>query len=321
MTDAVNYTSPPPLSETCTNHLSDIGKPIRTFLTELNKEIPELQNQFKDMVQSMLQDAQQHCGTDTLNHYLSDAGAQKLKEVIYANLNQTDQTAIQNLRKSIQTMLIDESVLSQSAQANNNVRAETIAMNMQKATEEMESAIQSLRNSATTYQTAVQLEKTGQHVGDVQKKVSKYNEDILAKLASDSMTAKRVATINQQNTIHRNIVTEYMQLCSIFLAVGIVIMFIFSFSVVRSFFRHPYVLMQGLLVVLFIILAIIIIYRVVKNDNHYWMLYQERIFDDPAQYEKTVSKPKCPSAPTTVEPIQQSPDIVPDGDGSCDPEE
>ncbi|HIB83841.1 MAG TPA: hypothetical protein EYO59_04350 [Chromatiaceae bacterium] len=81
--------------------------------------------------------------------------------------------------------------------------------------------------------------------------------------------------------------------------------------------------MQGLLVLLFVILAIIIIYRVVTNDNHYWMLYQERVFTGSTQYPPATQKQTCPDTTphATVTPITHSPDVVQDAsDESCDVE-
>lgn len=307
----------PHVNEKCGKHLNH----LLSQSTQAKDMVKSILNDTKtmDIIKGVLKDTKDVCGTDVLNHYLNDVGAKTINMVIDANTSTSNTTAINDRRKSITTMAIDDSNYSQSPQDLNTIRAETIAMNMQKATEEMESAIRSLRSSANNYQTAMQLEKTGEHVGNVQLEVSKHNQQILAQLASDTMTAKRVATINQQNTLHVNIVAGYMQLCSIFLAVGIVIMFFFSIPIVRSFFAHPYVLMQSLLVILFVILAIIIIYRVVSNDNHYWMLHQERVFTDPSQYEKAF-KPKCPDTtpPPDISTVMSGQDVVQDSNESCD---
>jgi len=309
------------VSEQCKRHLKGLESQVTQLRATIADEIPpQLINQITELAGDLFQETHDTCGLGALTDVIHPEYAGQITEFIGGYASNADTVAAQDLSKSITTMAVDHSVLTQSLQNKNAVRAETIAMNMQKATEEMDTAIRSLRNSANTYQSAVQLEKTGEHVGRVQVDVSNHNKQILAKLASDMMTAKRVATINQQNTLHEDILTGYLQLCSIFVAIGIVSMFIFYIPVVRSFFRHPFVVMQCVLVLLAIILTIIIMYRVVTNNNHYWMLYQERVFADPAAYEHTLHPPKCPElAPQVpVARIAYSADVVQNADESCD---
>ena len=234
---------------------------------------------------------------------------------------QNDPVSYSNKQKSLKALLFD---ISSDIQEDDSAKVieSTVTMFIQKAQEELDSAITSLKQSGMNYQTAIQLEKSGAHIENVQNKVSNHNQNILSNLLSDIMTAKRVATINQQNTIHANVVTEYMQLCCIFFAIAIVIMFLFSIGAVRSFFSHPFVVMQILLVLLFTILVIIIIYRVFMNNNHYWMLYQERVFPDIKEIDAVMDK-TCPDTTTTT-PTQPAPathpDVVDDTDESCDAE-
>lgn len=237
---------------------------------------------------------------------------------------QNDPVSYSNKQKSLKALLFD---ISSDIQEDDSAKVieSTVTMFIQKAQEELDSAITSLKQSGMNYQTAIQLEKSGAHIENVQKKVSTHNQNILSNLSSDIMTAKRVATINQQNTIHANVVTEYMQLCCIFFAIAIVIMFLFSIGAVRSFFSHPFVVMQILLVLLFTILVIIIIYRVFMNNNHYWMLYQERVFPDMKEIDAVmdIMDKTCPDTTTTT-PTQPAPathpDVVDDTDESCDAE-
>jgi len=123
--------------------------------------------------------------------------------------------------------------------------------------------------------------------------VNLHQSHKLSQFNSDTMTAKRVATLSQQNIIHTNVVIGYMQTCSIFFCVAILVMFPFAFSVVRGFFRHPMVVMQILLIVVAVIGVVVALLHLWANRNHYWMLYQERVFDSPKMYVKETSKCDC----------------------------
>ncbi len=122
------------------------------------------------------------------------------------------------------------------------------------------------------------------------------NNDQLLKLSQfngDSMTAKRVATLSQQNLIQTNVVIGYMQICCIFFAVAILVIFPFAFSVVRGFFRHPMIVMQILLIILVVVAVVIMLLHLWANRNHYLMLYQERVFASPKIYTKKDSDCDC----------------------------
>ena len=191
-------------------------------------------------------------------------------------------------------------------------------MNRELADANIQDAISGVRDSAKHYKTAVQLQETGKHVGQIQEQLLRRNEKILANLSSDSMTAKRVATINQQHAIHARVVTEYVQLCSIFFGIAIVIMFVFSLGPVRTFFKHPFAAMQIVLSVLTAVLVFLILYRVVANRNHYQMLYQERVFPKFDNRLYQVPATACPA----IETEDDSPPVVtstPAVESTCPP--
>ena len=137
-----------------------------------------------------------------------------------------------------------------------------------------------LEESGNSYERAKQLEATGKHISNIQNRVLKRNRQALGNIQADIMTAKRLATLSQQNTIRANIVTDFLQTSIIFLCVAIALMFGFGMgmSVLKRFIPNPVVLMQALLILLFTIYIIIILYKVITNWNHYRMLYQERVF-------------------------------------------
>ena len=117
----------------------------------------------------------------------------------------------------------------------------------------------------------------------------------LSQFNGDAMTAKRVATLSQQDLIQTNVVIGYMQICCIFFAVAILVMFPFAFSVVRGFFRHPMIVMQILLILLVVIVVVVVLLHLWANRNHYWMLYQERVFSSPKIY--TTKDDDCDCGP------------------------
>lgn len=115
----------------------------------------------------------------------------------------------------------------------------------------------------------------------------------LSQFNGDAMTAKRVATLSQQDLIQTNVVIGYMQICCIFFAVAILVMFPFAFSVVRGFFRHPMIVMQILLILLVVIAVVVVLLHLWANRNHYWMLYQERVFSPPTMYKSKDDDRDC----------------------------
>lgn len=191
-------------------------------------------------------------------------------------------------------------------------------MNRELANAHIQDTISGVRDSAKHYKTAIQLEETGKHVGRIQEQLLRRNEKILANLSSDSMTAKRVATINQQHAIQARVATDYVQLCSIFFGIAIVILFVFSLSPVRAFFKHPFAAMQIVLLVLTAILVFIILYRVVANRNHYQMLYQERVFP---KFDNRLSQVPATACPV-IETEDESPPVItstPAVESTCPP--
>jgi hypothetical protein len=183
----------------------------------------------------------------------------------------------------------------------------------------IDTSISNALTAAQHYVASSQLEKAGEHVGDIQTQLNMRNKTILANLASDTMTATRVFTINQQNTIQANVVSGYMQLCSIFMCVAIVIIGVFALTPVQKFFKHSFVIAQILLVLTAVVLAAIIVYRIVVNDNHYTMLYQERVFENPdvplAGYSLDQQE-SCPPVPTNDVPLVADDIIDVDDDNS-----
>lgn len=133
----------------------------------------------------------------------------------------------------------------------------------------------------------------------------------LSKFNGDTMTARRVGTIYQQNVIRTNVIIGYMQFCSIFFCVAILLMFPFAFTMVRSFFKHPVVVVQILLIALVVVGIIIVLLRLWSNRNHYRMLYQERVFGSPKMYRKT-DDCGCDEPSEDVAPV-----AVDDTDDTC----
>lgn len=132
-----------------------------------------------------------------------------------------------------------------------------------------------------------------------------HQQLLLSKFNSDAMTAKRVATLSQQNLINTNVVIGYMQTCCIFFSVAILVMFPFAFSVVRNFFRHPMVVMQILLIVVAVIGIVVVLLHLWANRNHYWMLYQERVFGSPKKYVKKKGACECgPASSDDPPPVE-----------------
>lgn len=184
------------------------------------------------------------------------------------------------------------------------------AMNRQLADAHIQNTIEDVRESAQKYQTAVQLQKTGEHISTVQKKLLQRNKKVLANLSADTMTAKRVATINQQNSIQARVTTEYLHLCSTFVGVAIVIMCLFTLAPVRSFFKHSFAVMQILLAVLFGILLLVIVIRLIANRNHYQMLYQERVFPN---YDNRIYKISASQCPVSEDEYDEEDDVETQG--------
>ena len=243
--------------------------------------------------------------------------------ILHMGEESTDQQMISNYQELAKTTLKyqnDLNALHKQAHPENaaKIAREIAAMNRELANANIQEAISGVRDSAKNYQTAVQLEKTGEHVGQVQKQILDRNKRILANLSADAMTAKRVATINQQHFIQARVVTEYVQLCSVFFCVAIVITFVFSLGPVRSFFKHPFAAMQIVLTVLLVVLVFIIVYRVVANRNHYRMLYQERVFPI---YDSRIHKGSGTECPVVEEDTTTPPDepAIPDDEPACPP--
>ena len=143
-----------------------------------------------------------------------------------------------------------------------------------------------------------------QYVSGAHQSQNNQAQQQISRLNADTMTAKRVATINQQNTIHSNVVSGYMQLTIICLCVAIVVMFPFAFGAVRDIFRHPFVLMQVLLMIIAAVYIVIVLVRLWANRNHYWMLYQERVFNVLPPLHADAKECKCPpSHPDSHAPV------------------
>lgn len=182
---------------------------------------------------------------------------------------------------------------------------QTIALQSDTVNSQLYDAAKNAERAGVSYERAKQLEASGNYIADMQERVLQRNRQALGGMNADIMTAKRIATVNQQNTIHDNNVTDYMQTSIIFLCVAIGIMFIFGMAMnfFKRFIAHPVVIMQVLLIVLATIYIIVILYKVLTNTNHYNMLYQERVFPyyafdnkiDPEECE-------CPEKDNTTEP-------------------
>ena len=175
-------------------------------------------------------------------------------------------------------------------------------------------AAKNAERAGVSYERAKQLQASGKYIADMQERVLQRNRQALGGMNADIMTAKRIATVNQQNTIHANNVTDYMRTSIIFLCVAIVIMFIFGMAMnfFKKFIAHPVVIMQVLLIILATIYIIVILYKIITNTNHYNMLYQERVFpyyafDDKPEEEDC----ECPDNAKTNDPEDPSGDVDP----------
>ena len=171
-------------------------------------------------------------------------------------------------------------------------------------------AAKGVEQAAVQYERAKQLQTSGQHIAEMQQRIMEKNRQVIGGMNADIMTSKRVATINQQNTIHANVVTDYMQVSIIFLCVAIVIMFVFGVTMkpLKQKMNHPLVLMQLLLALLLFIYIGVILYKVFTNTNHYRMLYQERVFDvyDPDEDDVDPECEECPPCDIPPAPTRRN---------------
>ena len=180
---------------------------------------------------------------------------------------------------------------------------QAVALQNATVSKQLFDAAQGAEQAGVAYERAKQLEASGEHIAQMQERVLQRNRQALGGMNADIMTAKRVATINQQNTIYANNVTDYLQTSILFLCVAIVIMFGFGMgmSLLKGVMAHPVVLMQALLILLATVYIIVMLYKVITNWNHYRMLYQERVFplyrfEDEVQTEEC----ECPEAKVVV---------------------
>ena len=205
---------------------------------------------------------------------------------------------------------------------------QAVALQNATVSQQLFDAAQGAEQAGVAYERAKQLEASGEHIAQMQERVLQRNRQALGGMNADIMTAKRVATINQQNTIYANNVTDYLQTSIIFLCVAIVIMFGFGMgmSALKGVMAHPVVLMQALLILLATVYIIVMLYKVITNWNHYRMLYQERVFplyrfEDEVQTEEC----ECPEAKVVVEdkvdkePENPCADDVEDADAATEP--
>ena len=198
-----------------------------------------------------------------------------------------------------------------TAAGDNRQQQQTEAL-IAQTLEEVESATRSVTQEyvhASQYlATANKGEALHKYVSGAHQSQANQALQQIARLNADTMTAKRVATINQQNTIHSNVVSGYMQLTIICLCVAVVVMFPFVFEAVRDVFRHPFVVMQVLLMLIAAAYIVVVLLRLWANRNHYWMLYQERVFQTPTALPPDGKDCKCPPThPDTHAQVDASP--------------
>lgn len=158
-----------------------------------------------------------------------------------------------------------------------------------------------------------------QHMSDATSASSGQTTMMLSKYNSDAMTAKRVATLSQQDLLRTNVGIDYMQICCITFAVGILVMSPFALPVVRVFFKHPNAFMQALLVIVVVAAMVAIILRLWANRNHYHMLYQERVFRYRSDLDRSDSN--CDCTPTASAPTEPIPIAVASDQPVCNAEE
>ena len=102
--------------------------------------------------------------------------------------------------------------------------------------------------------------------------VQASNVQKIAGLNSDIMTAKRLGTIHSQNLIHTRNTCAYLKQAIVFVCFAIIIVFCSGMQLFNYGLAQYGV---GLLVLAFVIVAVA---QALQNDNHYRMLYQERVF-------------------------------------------
>lgn len=221
-------------------------------------------------------------------------------KLAYEVTDATDQA--QAITEAIQKMEDTISALDPVRKAITTEQA--VALQNATVSQQLFDAAQGAEQAGVAYERAKQLEASGEHIAQMQERVLQRNRQALGGMNADIMTAKRVATINQQNTIYANNVTDYLQTSIIFLCVAIVIMFGFGIGMpfLKGVMAHPVVLMQALLILLATVYVIVMLYKVITNWNHYRMLYQERVFplyrfEDEVQTEEC----ECPEAKVVVE--------------------
>lgn len=190
---------------------------------------------------------------------------------------------------------------------------QAIALQNATVSQQLFDAAQGAEQAGVAYERAKQLEASGEHIAQMQERVLQRNRQALGGMNADIMTAKRVATINQQNTIYANNVTEYLQTSIIFLCVAIVIMFGFGMgmSFLKGVMAHPVILMQALLILLATVYVIVMLYKVITNWNHYRMLYQERVFPLYKFDEDNVNSQEC-DCPEVKVVVEDKVDKVPE---------
>lgn len=202
--------------------------------------------------------------------------------------------ALQNMEDTINTLdPVRKAITTEQA----------VALQNATVSRQLFDAAQGAEQAGVSYERAKQLEASGEHIAQMQERVLQRNRQALGGMNADIMTAKRVATIHQQNTIYANNVTDYLQTSIIFLCVAIVIMFGFGIgmSLLKGVMAHPVVLMQALLILLAAVYVIVMLYKVITNWNHYRMLYQERVFPlYKFRDEVTTEECECPEANAAV---------------------
>ena len=181
--------------------------------------------------------------------------------------------------------------------------------------EERLSGISNQMNVMSTFMDAAnKASAASQHLSSTASSANGQTSQLLSKYNGDTMTAERVATMSQQDLLHTSVVIDYMQICCIVFAAGIVVMFPFAFGIVRRFFKHPNAFMQVLLIIGAVAALVVIILRLWANRNHYHMLYQERVFDY-NRLDNKESDCECASPSVVVKPVVPIAKVA--GDEQC----
>lgn len=117
-------------------------------------------------------------------------------------------------------------------------------------------------------------------------KIYDANASKIAGLNADIMTSKRLGTIHSQNLIHTRNTCDSLKITIVFVCFAILVAFCAVVNVLS------YGVAQYGVAAIILALVVVLIVRALRNNNHYHMLYQERVFPDIAKSEDSSNQCK-----------------------------